>query len=238
MNGEGEQEGCERVALFYAFTLGDAVVDAGVVAPRVVALASLPQAQEREHSAKLRVRAEFGEQVMIMTAKADHRNPAGYILDGPEFLTVFDGRTGAALATTDYVPPRGDVAAWGDDYGNRVDRFLACVAYLDGGRPSLVMCRGYYTRAVLAAWNWRDGKLTPVWTFDSDDGTEGNRDYRGQGNHGVAVGEGRKADAYRRVGIWGQSERQGRMLDNGPSTAHSRKLRDDQLVDERPLLIC
>jgi rhamnogalacturonan endolyase len=45
---------------------------------------------------------------------------------------------------------------WGDGYGNRVDRFLACVAYLDGKRPSLVMCRGYYTRSVLAAWDWRD----------------------------------------------------------------------------------
>ena len=51
------------------------------------------------------------------------------------------------------------------------------------------MCRGYYTRAVLAAWNWRDGKLTNVWTFDSDDGTPGNRDYRGQGNHNIAVGD-------------------------------------------------
>ena len=51
--------------------------------------------------------------------------------------------------------------------GNRVDRFLACVAYLDGERPSVVMCRGYYTRTVLAAWNWRDGKLTRVWTFDT-----------------------------------------------------------------------
>ena len=98
----------------------------------------------------------------IGDANADHRNAHGYILDGPEFLTIFDGQTGAALATTDYIPPRGRVADWGDDYGNRVDRFLACVAYLDGQRPSLVMCRGYYTRAVLAAWNWREGKLTNV----------------------------------------------------------------------------
>jgi len=73
--------------------------------------------------------------------------------------------------------------------GNRVDRFLACIAYLDGERPSLVMCRGYYTRAVLAAWNWRDGELTRVWTFDSDDGTPGNRAYRGQGNHNLSVGD-------------------------------------------------
>jgi rhamnogalacturonan endolyase len=120
---------------------------------------------------------------------ADHRNANGYILAGPEFLTIFDGLTGKALATTDYLPPRGKVSDWGDDYGNRVDRFLACVAYLDGERPSLVMCRGYYTRAVLVAWNWREGNLTRAWTFDSDDGTPGNRDYRGQGNHNIAVGD-------------------------------------------------
>lgn len=126
---------------------------------------------------------------VIGDPNADYRRSNGYILDGPEFLTVFDGLTGAALATTYYLPPRGRVSDWGDSYGNRVDRFLACVAYLDGERPSLVMCRGYYTRAVLAAWNWRDGELTHVWTFDSDDGTPGNRDYRGQGNHNLSVAD-------------------------------------------------
>jgi rhamnogalacturonan endolyase len=130
-----------------------------------------------------------GQGHVIGDAHADYRNSQGYILDGPELLTVFDGRTGAALATTDYLPPRGDVRQWGDDYGNRVDRFLACIAYLDGQRPSLVMCRGYYTRTVLVAWNFRDRRLTRLWTFDSDDGTPGNRAYRGQGNHNLAVGD-------------------------------------------------
>jgi rhamnogalacturonan endolyase len=116
-------------------------------------------------------------------------NKQGKVLDGPEFLTVFEGKTGAALATADYIPPRGNIAGWGDDYGNRVDRFLAGIAYLDGERPSVVMCRGYYTRTVLAAWNWRGGKLTQVWTFDSDDGTLGNDRYREQGNHQLSVGD-------------------------------------------------
>jgi rhamnogalacturonan endolyase len=130
-----------------------------------------------------------GRGTVIGNADADYRNDRGYVLDGPEFLTIFDGLTGAALATTSFIPPRGRVSHWGDDYGNRVDRFLACVAYLDGKRPSLVMCRGYYTRSVLAAWNWRDSRLSHVWTFDTDDGTPGNRAYRGQGNHGIAVGD-------------------------------------------------
>jgi rhamnogalacturonan endolyase len=126
---------------------------------------------------------------VIGDARADYRNPSGRILEGPEFLTVFDGLTGKALATTDYIPPRGNVADWGDNYGNRGDRFLACVAYLDGVRPSVVMCRGYYTRTVLAAWDWRGGKLTNRWTFDSHDGTPGNREYAGQGNHNLSVGD-------------------------------------------------
>jgi len=130
-----------------------------------------------------------GKGKTIGDPNADYRNSRGYILDGPEFLTVFEGMTGAELVTTHYIPPRGNVSDWGDDNGNRVDRFLTCIAYIDGQRPSLIMCRGYYTRAVLAAWNFRDGKLTHVWTFDSDDGTAGNRDYRGQGNHNLAVGD-------------------------------------------------
>ncbi|MBW3609751.1 MAG: GNAT family N-acetyltransferase, partial [Actinobacteria bacterium] len=69
---------------------------------------------------------------VIGSATADWRNSAGWVLSGPEFLTVFNGSTGKAVATTDYVPPRGSVAGWGDRYGNRVDRFLAAVAYLDG----------------------------------------------------------------------------------------------------------
>ncbi|HYH64971.1 MAG TPA: rhamnogalacturonan lyase [Urbifossiella sp.] len=128
-----------------------------------------------------------GTGTVIGDATADHRNADGYVLTGPEFLTVFDGRTGKALASVDYLPARGRVADWGDAYGNRVDRFLACVAYPDGERPSAVFCRGYYTRAVLVAWDWRDGKLTRRWTFDSNDA--GHDAYRGQGDHSVSAAD-------------------------------------------------
>ena len=111
----------------------------------------------------------------------------GYVLAGPEYLTVFNGKTGAELVTVDYKPPRGTVTSWGDDYGNRVDRFLACVAYLDGSRPSLVMCRGYYTRTCLWALDWRGGKLTERWFFDSN--VSGNSAAAGQGNHNLSVGD-------------------------------------------------
>lgn len=114
------------------------------------------------------------------------RNGSGYILDGPEYLTVFNGETGVAMDTVEYEVARGNVSAWGDSYGNRVDRFLACVAYLNGSTPSVVMCRGYYTRATLVAYNLVDGKLQKVWTFDSDvDGSAA----AGQGNHSVTVAD-------------------------------------------------
>ncbi|WP_251551459.1 rhamnogalacturonan lyase [Neobacillus muris] len=124
---------------------------------------------------------------VIGDADADYRNKDGFILEGPEYFTIFDGETGKELVTTDYDPPRGNSSDWGDDEGNRVDRFLACIAYLDGERPSVVMCRGYYTRAVLAAYNWRNGELTKVWKFDSLE--PGNEGYSGQGNHSVSVAD-------------------------------------------------
>jgi rhamnogalacturonan endolyase len=134
----------------------------------------------------------------IGDAGADHRNADGYILKGPEYLSIFDGLSGRELATTDYIPARHPETSepsteqlktvWGDGYGNRMDRFLACVAYLDGKRPSLVMARGYYTRTVLSAWNWRNGTLSNVWTFDSDASDE-NKAYRGQGNHNLSVAD-------------------------------------------------
>ncbi|MET9377127.1 rhamnogalacturonan lyase [Streptomyces sp. NPDC002992] len=130
-----------------------------------------------------------GRGTVIGSASADHRNSGGYILTGPEYLTMFDGRTGAALGTTGYVPARGTVSSWGDGYGNRVDRFLAGTAYLDGSRPSLIMARGYYTRSVIAAWDWRGGQFTRRWTFDSSSSTNAGKGYDGQGSHSLSVGD-------------------------------------------------
>ncbi len=114
-----------------------------------------------------------------------YRNTNGYILSGPEYITVFDGLTGLELATDDYWPSRGTVSSWGDSYGNRVDRFNATVAYVDGQRPSAVFQRGYYTRMTIAVWDWRNGTLNRRWTFDSN--SEGNGLYYGQGNHSIHV---------------------------------------------------
>lgn len=125
----------------------------------------------------------------IGSASADHRNSSGYVLDGPEYLTMFNGRTGAAMSTVDYVPPRGTVSSWGDSYGNRVDRFLAGTAYLNGSTPSLIEARGYYTRTVISAWRFSGGQLTRQWTFDTNSSTNTGKGYDGQGNHALATGD-------------------------------------------------
>lgn len=124
---------------------------------------------------------------VIGSATADYRETTGYILSGPEFLTIFNGQTGKAMASTDYLPARGDIKDWGDNYGNRVDRYIAAVAYLDGEKPSLVMGRGYYTRLVRVAWDWRNNTLSKRWIFDSNDSK--NASAFGQGNHQMTVGD-------------------------------------------------
>ncbi|HTD87116.1 MAG TPA: rhamnogalacturonan lyase, partial [Candidatus Binatia bacterium] len=125
----------------------------------------------------------------------------GYVLAGPEFLTVFNGFTGEEMATTTYYPKRDQDfnndnpstnrldAVWGDHYGNRIDRFLAGIAFLDGVRPSAVFCRGYYTRAFVVAWDWRNGQLTKRWVFDSNSGSTTNLAVRGQGAHSLTIGD-------------------------------------------------
>ncbi len=134
-----------------------------------------------------------GQGKVIGDATADYREPGkpvkhqGRILTGNEYLTVFNGLTGAAMSTINYVPERGRLEDWGDDRANRSDRFLAAVAYLDGIHPSVVMCRGYYTRTVLAAFDWDGKELKQRWVFDSN--TPGNSTYAGQGNHNLRVAD-------------------------------------------------
>lgn len=124
---------------------------------------------------------------VIGDRRADWRNMKGRIMSGPEYVSVFNGETGEVMATVDYIPERGNVKDWGDGYANRSDRFLAAIAYLDGEKPSVVMCRGYYTRSVLAAFDWDGKELKTKWVFDTN--TPGNEAYAGQGNHNLRVAD-------------------------------------------------
>lgn len=128
-----------------------------------------------------------GAGTLIGSSSADYRNGAGRVLEGPEFLTIFNGESGAAMQTIPYPNARGRVTDWGDGYGNRVDRFLAGVAYLDGKRPSMIFSRGYYEKAMISALDWRDGQLTVRWTFTAD-GRQ-NQAYRGQGAHSLSIAD-------------------------------------------------
>lgn len=127
------------------------------------------------------------EHRIIGDHKADWRSLNGRILAGPEYLTVFDGATGRELQTIDFQPARGNLKDWGDGYANRSDRFLACIAYLDGVHPSVVMCRGYYAKTMLAAYDWDGKELKERWIFDST--KPGNEAYGGQGNHNLRVAD-------------------------------------------------
>ena len=124
-----------------------------------------------------------------------YANSDGYILTGPEYLTVFDGATGKELSTVNYPVARGTVSSWGDSYGNRVDRFNGGFAFVSDtgsgktatGRPSIIQQRGYYTRLTMSAYNWRNGTLSKVWTFDSDG--SGNSKAAGQGDHSAMAAD-------------------------------------------------
>ncbi|MGC4089135.1 MAG: rhamnogalacturonan lyase [Polyangiaceae bacterium] len=109
------------------------------------------------------------------TDSSVYRNSDGYVLTGPEYLTVFEGKTGKELATIAYAVPRGTVSSWGDSYGNRVDRFNGGMAFVSDtgsgktatGRPSIIQGRGYYTRLTVQSYNYRSGALTKNWVYDS-----------------------------------------------------------------------
>lgn len=123
---------------------------------------------------------------------ADYRNSVGVVMSGPEYLTVFNGLTGAEINTIAYNPPRSirkhdkSSTGWGDNYGNRCERYLACVAYLDGEHPSAVFCRGYYTASYLWAVDFDGEKLTERWFHASE--TAGKGAY-GEGAHSITVGD-------------------------------------------------
>lgn len=111
----------------------------------------------------------------------------GHIIQGPDWLTMFNGETGVAMETVDYYPQRGSVKSWGDSYGGRSERYLAGVAYLNGKTPSLIMCRGYYEKAAMAAFDWKNGHFVELWSHTYT--TKASDSLYGQGNHQISVAD-------------------------------------------------
>ncbi|WP_405327755.1 pseudouridine synthase [Fibrobacter sp.] len=125
----------------------------------------------------------------------DYRDASGLVLKGPEYLTVFRGSDGAAITSIEYTPSRdinqhvkGKDAKgyWGDNYGNRCERYIAATAYLDGVHPSAIFIRGYYSSSYVVAYDFDGKSLKQRWYHKSEDPGKG---LYAQGNHNIAVGD-------------------------------------------------
>lgn len=131
----------------------------------------------------------------IGNASIDNRDGSGLVLKGNEFLTVFRGSDGAAITTIDYVPKRdinksekgkNGKGYWGDNYGNRSERYIAATAYLDGVHPSAIFIRGYYSASYVVAYDFDGKQLKQRWYHKSEDPGKGLYE---QGNHNITTGD-------------------------------------------------
>lgn len=149
--------------------------------------------------------AQTDEEIKAITDKenstADYRSSSGAITKGEEFLTVFNGETGVAMDTINLPTTRGSENGvdYGDDFGNRSNRFVSDIAYLDGEKPYAIYLRGYYfgrngkQRTSIAGISWDGTTLSPTYRFDTQQGQEGYYDgayqYVGNGNHNCTVAD-------------------------------------------------
>jgi rhamnogalacturonan endolyase len=108
-----------------------------------------------------------------------------FVLDGPEYLGVYDGETGKEIDKVDWIE-RGQVTDWADRSGNRSSRHMMGVAYLDGKTPSVLVVRGTYGLMKVDAWVLRNRKLEKVWRWTNE---RAPFKYHGQGQHSIKVAD-------------------------------------------------
>lgn len=148
--------------------------------------------------------AQTDEEIKAITdeqnSTADYRG-YGRVVEGKEFLTVFNGETGVAMDTINLPTTRGSENGvdYGDDFGNRSNRFVSDIAYLDGEKPYAIYLRGYYfgrngkQRTSIAGISWDGTALSPTYRFDTQKGQDGYYDgayqYVGNGNHNCTVAD-------------------------------------------------
>ncbi len=137
--------------------------------------------------------------------KANLKGGKGKQTTGSEYLTIFDGTTGAELKTIYYHTAYADETSsfWGDSNQNRSERYLAGIAWLDGEdyNPSAIFARGYYNGCKIGVYDWDGENLTMRWlhrgasansgTVTYADGTVKNltQTVYGEGAHSFAVGD-------------------------------------------------
>lgn len=128
----------------------------------------------------------------------------GLIFDGPEYISIVNGQ-GIEVGRTDNIPRGGEGSNyerakywhsyWGDDYGNRMDRFFIGAAYLDGipengirkANPSVIITRGIYRNWQVWALDFNGSSLLPRWKFNTND--KGCESYRDMGSHTFRVAD-------------------------------------------------
>jgi rhamnogalacturonan endolyase len=110
---------------------------------------------------------------------------AGNVLEGPEWLSVYNGQTGQEIARADWIE-LGKVQDWGDNTGNRASRHLMGVAYLDGKTPAVLVARGTYGMMKVDAWVLKDRKLEKLWRWTNE---RAPFLYHGQGQHSLKIGD-------------------------------------------------
>jgi rhamnogalacturonan endolyase len=109
----------------------------------------------------------------------------GFVLEGPEYLAVYDGQTGREIDKVDWIE-RGKTTEWADHSGNRSSRHMLGVAYLDGKTPSVLVVRGTYGMMRVDAWTLRNKKLEKLWRWTNE---RAPFKYQGQGQHSIKVGD-------------------------------------------------
>lgn len=221
------------------------------------------------------------ESIKTVNNTYDWRNSSGKLKGGQEYLTVFNGETGKAVHTVFYRPnraPKSDATPqWGgeakwtfnwDDrsgktdteYGNRGERYLGAVAYLDGpeSRPSGIFCRGYYTWAYVWAVDFDGEKLSTKWlhasvsktkeiVYDGDGNAihtkthaknthpsnSGSKTMYGNGNHNMSVAD-VDGDGCDEI-IWGSAalDNDGKML-YATGYGHGDAIHLSDLLPDRP----
>ncbi len=167
---------------------------------------------------------------------AVYRNGSGYILTGPEYVTVFAGDTGKELATINYPVPRGTVTDWGDGYGNRVDRFNGGMAFVKEkgvatGKPSIIQGRGYYTRLTVSSMTFRAGVLAQNWIYDSITACP-----NGGGDHSEMAGD-TDGDGGQEVITGARTIDSGGTLKCDAKTGHGDAMHISELVVGKPLAV-
>lgn len=117
-----------------------------------------------------------------------------YIVSTPEFLSVYDGETGAEIDRTDLKPVKEPLSEWAFEYTDtgrltkRASHYLFGLAYLDGKTPSVVMVRGAWNNVRAAAWHMADGKLVEDWVHNTENKEDVNSIY-GACNHNLVTAD-------------------------------------------------